>query len=259
MRKISCNLCGEKREFDQVHKDRSLDLCVVRCRGCGLTFVNPTFTPQEHLKYYNEIYWSDIPTSGTGSYSFIPPDRVELWEKRAKAHIDYFSTFCKGIEEGAKLSVLEVGCGYAAHLEEVKHRCPECLLAAVEPNRRMYNVIKKRLPKVQLLGRTLEALGGRMLFNYIIAVDVIERTVDPTSALRRLHTMLAHDGMCLIITHNGASRAGTVYDLSHLYYFTEATLSRLLRKCHLDVVRMDTRGEISAGGDERIYTIVKKK
>ncbi|HUV39481.1 MAG TPA: class I SAM-dependent methyltransferase [Planctomycetota bacterium] len=258
MQKVSCNLCGEKREFDVVHTDAAQHLNVVRCRGCGLTFANPTFTPTEHLKFYNENYWNDLPVTASGSYGAIPPDRVERWEKRAKAHIDYFSTFCEYLKTGGKVNVLEVGCGYAAHLEEVKRRCPECSLAAVEPNRRMYNVVKKRLPEVQILGRTLETLGGRMLFHCIIAVDVIERTIDPSTTLRRIHTMLAPGGLCLVITHNSGSRSGVVYDLSHLYYFTEATLSRLLRKCRFNIVRMDTRGEIGGTGDDRIYAIIKQ-
>ena len=260
MRKISCNLCGETREFDEVHKDRSQDLRVVHCRGCGLIFANPTFTPQEHLKYYDETYWSELPTSAAGSYASFPPERVERWEKRARAHIAYFCQHCQNIKECNANHVLEVGCGYAAHLEEVKRRCPDCSLAAVEPNRRFYNSIRKRMSDVRILGRTLETIGGgRMLFDCIVAVDVIERTIDPTTALRRIYTMLHPQGLCLLITLNAGGRSGVVYDLAHLYYFTEGTLARLFGKCHLAPVRMDVRGEMSAAGDERIYAILKKK
>ena len=260
MHKIPCNVCGEKREFDEIHKDRASGLRVVRCRGCGLIFVNPTFTPHEHLEYYSSIHWSEFPTAGTGSYSFIPPEQVEHWEKRAKAHIDYLATFYAPVKEGRRIHVLEVGCGYAAHLEELKRRCPEASLAAVEPNRRIYAIIRKRMPKTQILGKTIETLGGgRMLFDCIIAVDVLERTVDPTTALRRIHTMLGHDGRCLIVTHNAAGRSGSVYDLSQLYYFTEGTLAPLFRKCRLDLVRQDIRGETGLAGDDRIYNILSKK
>lgn len=259
MRRIPCNLCGERREFDEVHTDRSQDLRVVHCRGCGLIFVNPTFTPQEHLKYYNETHWSQFPASVAGSYSSFPPEQVERWEKRAKAHLDYFCQHCEKIKKCNAKDVLEVGCGYAAHLEEMKRRCPEVTLAAVEPNRRFYSTIRRRLPGVRILGRTIETIaGGRMLFDCIIAVDVIERTVDPTATLRRIYTMLHPQGLCLLITMNAAGRSGVVYDLAHLCYFTEGTLSRLVGKCHLGIVRVDVRGEMSAAGDERIYAVLKK-
>jgi len=259
MHQVPCHLCGEKREFDEVYKDRSSPLCVVRCRGCGLVFANPTMTAQEHLNFYSETYWNDIP-SGGGGYTSFPPERVAQWEARAKAHIDYLATFCGAVKEGKRIHVLEVGCGYAAHSEEILKRCPECQVAVVEPNRRLYNAIRQRLPKVQILGKTVETLGGgRMLFECILVVDVLERAVDPTAFLRRIQLMLHPQGVCLLITHNGASRSGVVYDLSHLTYFTEGTLARMLDKCHLRAERMDLRGETSPAGDERIYCIVRKK
>jgi cyclopropane fatty-acyl-phospholipid synthase-like methyltransferase len=260
MRAVSCNLCGEKREFDPVFADPSANLRVVRCRGCGLVFVNPTFTPQEHFQYYNSVYWNDMPTDSSGSYTNIPVDRVERWQKRAKAHIDYLCTFCEHVKTSTAMHVLEIGCGYGAHLDEVHRRFPQARLMAVEPNLRMHKSLRQRLPDVQILGKTLETLSGsHMLFDCIIAVDVLERTVDPTSTCRRIYAMLANAGVCLLITHNLAGRQGHVYDLSHLYYFTEGTLHTLLTNCHLSIVRLDIRGEFGGGGDDRIYTIVKKK
>jgi len=260
MRNVPCNICGEKHEFDEIYSDRPQNLRVVRCRGCGLVFVNPSLTPREHLEYYNTVYWNEFPVGQGGGYTEIPPDRIARWEKRAKANIDYLATFCEPIKSAAKLQIMEVGCGYAAHLEEVHRRCPNAKLTAVEPNARLYNLIRKRLPEVQILGKTLETLSGvRMLFDCIIAVDLIERTVDPTYTCKRMHTMLARDGVALIVTHNMAGRQGHVYDLSHLYYFTEGTLHALLSRCHLDIVRLDVRGEHGLAGDDRICAIVKKK
>lgn len=260
VRTIVCNVCGEKRDFVEVYTDRPANLRVVRCLGCGLVFVNPTFTPREHLEYYNTLHWNEFATDAYGNYADIPAERIARWQKRARANIDYLATFSEKIKACAPLHVLEAGCGYAAHLEEVRRRCPEARLAAVEPNRRMYDLIRKRLPDVQILGKTLESLSGvRMLFDGIIAVDVIERTVDPTYACRRIHAMLANDGLCLIITHNSAGRQGHVYDLSRLYYFTEGTLHSLLTRCRLDIVRLDIRGAYGLAGDERICAIVKKK
>ncbi|HUW56535.1 MAG TPA: class I SAM-dependent methyltransferase, partial [Planctomycetota bacterium] len=198
MQTVPCNICGEKRDFEEAYVDRPANLRVVRCRGCGLVFVNPTFTSREHMEYYNTLYW-DFPTDARGSYRDIPAERIERWEKRAKAQIDYLATFCQHmLKPDGKPHVMEVGCGYAAHLAEVKRRCPDAKLTAVEPNRRLYDIIRKRLPDVQLLGKTLEPLSGvRMLFDCIIAVDVLQRTVDPSYTCRRIHAMLAPDGICL--------------------------------------------------------------
>lgn len=260
MHKVSCYVCGENRDFDEVYTDRPGNLRVVRCRGCGLLFVNPTFTAREHLEYYNTIYWNEFPTDETGNYADIPAEHIANWERRAKAHVGYFANFCEAVKGAGKFHVLDIGCGYGAHLEEVHRRCSEAQLAAVEPNRRMYKLLRTRLPDLQILGNTLETLSGaRMLFECIIAVDVVERTVDPAYTARRIHAMLAHNGLCLIITHNLAGRSGHVYDLSHLTYFSEGTLHTLLSRCHLDIVRLDVRGEYGLAGDDRIYAIVKKK
>jgi len=260
MRPVSCNVCGEKREFAPVYADPAANLRVVRCRGCGLVFVNPTFTPNEHLQYYNTTYWNDIPTDSSGSYTQIPADRIARWEKRAKAHIDYLCTFCDHVKTDKAAHVLEVGCGYGAALEEIHRRSPQTKLMAVEPNQRLYKLIRQRLPDVQIVGKTLETLSGsHMLFNCILAVDVLEHTVDPTSTARRIYAMLAPEGVCLLITHNLAGRQGHFYDLAHLYHFSEGSLHALLTNCHLSAARLDIRGEYGGTGDDRIYAILKKK
>lgn len=261
MQEVPCNICGERRELDEIFADAAANVRVVRCRSCGLIFVNPTMTTARHLNFYNRAYLDDIPTDTNGNYTDIPPEKIAHWEKRAKGHIDYFSGFCDKLKTGGMIHVLEVGCGYAAHLEEVHRRCPGATLAAVEPNKRMHNIIRKRLPGTHILGRTLETLSGvRMLFDRIIAVDVLERTVNPAYNCRRIHTMLAKDGLCLIITHNNmASRQGHVYDLSHLYYFTEATLHALLTRNRLEIVSLEERDEFGRPGDDRVYAVVKKK
>jgi SAM-dependent methyltransferase len=260
VRIIPCNVCGERRDFVEAFVDRPANLRVVRCRGCGLVFVNPTFTLQEHHAYYATRYWNDIPTDGRGNYTVFPPEKVERWKRRALAHLDYLSTFCDHLKGQPKLNVLEVGCGYGAHLEEVRRRCPEAKLAAVEPNTRVYASIRSRMPEVQILGKSLETLSGaRMLFDCVITASVLEHATDPSSALKRIHAMLAPNAMCLIVTHNQGGHLSHVYDLDHLYYFTEGTLHTLLTGSHLDVVRLDVRGEYGVAGDDCIYAIVRKK
>jgi len=260
MRAVPCNICGETREFDEVFVQKGDNLRVVRCRGCGLTFVNPTFTPQEHLAWYSTRYWNDIPTDGRGNYATIPPDRVERWHRRAKGQIDYFAMFCEPMKQKPNLHVLEIGCGYGAHLEEIRRRCPESRLYAVEPNTRIYASLRSRLPDVQILGKTLEMLSGvRMLFDCVILSSVLEHAADAATLLKRAVTLLQPTGLCLIVTHNSGGRMSHVYDLNHLYYFTEGTLRQLLSNSHLQVVRVDLRDEFGQPGSDCLYVVARKK
>lgn len=260
MRLIPCNICGERRDFTEVYHSRPESLRVVRCNGCGLVFVNPAFTPQEHLEYYNTTYWEEISTDGQGSYDSMPPEFLDRWQGRAKADVDYLCTHCHKVKPGVPFNVLEVGCGYGAHLEEIHRRHPEAKLAAVEPNKRFYNCIANRLPDVQILGKTLETLSGaRMLFDCVIVADTLEHALDPTYTMKRISTILAPDGICLISTPNCDSTAGHVYRLAHLFYFSEATLRTLLTHSFVNIVRVDVRGEFGTTGRPYLYVIAMKK
>jgi hypothetical protein len=260
MPRITCNLCGETRDFEQVYSSREEARQVVRCRGCGLVFFTPMLTLREFLDYSSTRHLSSIPTDAQGNYADIPAELTERWQKQAKANIDYLATFCEPVKSGGKPHVIQVGCGYGANLEEVHRRCPQATLSAVEPNPRFHKLLRQRLPDVHVFGKTLEALSGiRMLFDCIICAQFLERSFDPTYLCRRLHALLAPTGSCLIVTQNMVGTHGHVYDLSRLYYFTEGTLHALLTKCHLDVVRLDIRGEFGLAGDDLIYAVARKK
>jgi len=260
MRTVSCNVCGEPREFEEVFVQKTENLRVVKCRSCGLVFVNPTFTPVEHLAWYSTRYWNDIPTDGHGNYTAIPADKVDRWTRRAKGQIDYFATFCEAMKQKPNLHMLEVGCGYGAHLEEIRRRCPEAKLYAVEPNTRIYASLRQRIPDLQMLGKTLETLSGvRMMFDCILICSVLEHSFDPTTLLKRVYTLLQPTGLCLLVTHNMAGRMGHVYDLNHLFCFSEGTLKQLLGNCHLQAVRVDLRDEFGHPGSDCLYVLVRKK
>ncbi len=259
MRSVPCNVCGETQELQEVFSQKADNLRVVHCKSCGLTFVNPTFTPQEHLAWYTTKYWADIPNDGKGNYAAIPQDRIDRWNRRAKGQVDYMAMFCDAMKKPS-LHVLEIGCGYGAHLEEVRRRCPQARVYAVEPNSRIYASLKQRMPDLQILGRTLETLGGvRMMFDCLIISAVLEHTVDPAALLKRAYTLMQPTGLMLLVTHNATGRTGHVYDLNHLYYFTEGTLHQLCAGAHLGIVRTDLRDEFGQPGSDCIYTVLRKR
>ena len=260
MRTVPCNVCGEARELEEVFVQKAENLRVVRCRSCGLVFVNPTFTPPEHLAWYGTRYWNDIPNDGHGNYVNIPADKIERWTRRGKGQIDYLAMFCEAMKTKPVLHLLEVGCGYGAHLEEVHRRCPAAKLYAIEPNTRLYASLRQRMPELQILGKTLETLSGvRMMFDCIILSSVLEHSSDPSTLLKRVYTLLQPTGLCLIVTHNAAGRMSHVYDLNHLCYFSEGSLQQLLGNCHLQSVRVDLRDEFGQPGSDCLYLVVRKR
>lgn len=260
MRTVPCNVCGETREFDEVFARKADNLRVIHCRGCGLAFVNPTFTPQEHLAWYNTRYWNELPVDARGNYAAFPPEKVDHWTRRAAGQIDYFATFCEIMKHKPGLHVLEIGCGYGAHLEEVRRRCPEAKLFAVEPNARLYASLRQRLSDLQILGKTLETLSGvHMMFDCVVLASVLDHVVDPSILMKRVYTLFQPTGLGLVVTHNTAGRVGHVYDLDHLFYFTEGTLRQLMNNCHFQIVRMDVRNEFGQPGTDCLFAVVRKK
>lgn len=83
----------------------------------------------------------------------------------------------------------------------------------------------------------------------VVLLDVIEHLHDPRSALARAHALLRNGGALLLFTPNYGALSrralGTPWavlsPLEHLYYFTEATLGRMLGETGFSALRFDRR------------------
>jgi 2-polyprenyl-3-methyl-5-hydroxy-6-metoxy-1,4-benzoquinol methylase len=83
---------------------------------------------------------------------------------------------------------------------------------------------------------------GRASFDAVISTQVFEHLTDPLSTLRTLRALLVPHGIALIEVPNlecaeeRRHSGGSLDPTAHLYYFTRATLTRLMREAGFSVL-----------------------
>ena len=205
---------------DEILVDR-----LVRCRRCGLQYLDPRVRRDLVLQAYEE---------GTD----------ETFVSQAEAREASFAPYLPIIEKlrGGVGRVLDVGTAGGSFLAVAKRRGWEVL--GCEPNRwlcrwaREHYGIDVRPGTVADLGLA----GGSM--DVVTLWDVLEHTPDPVATLRECRRVLTDGGILVVNVPDSDSLVARlmgrrwVFLLSvHLYYFTSSSLERMLRSTGFTPIR----------------------
>jgi SAM-dependent methyltransferase len=205
---------------------------VFRCDGCGFQLVAPTPTVEELARYYDQSY--AVPLERYASYSARHQERIadlERWRP----------------ERGR---LLEVGASYGHSLAIARDRGWQVAGVELSPTAARY--ARERFG-LDIHGcDLLDAPFEERSFDAAILWHVLEHTHDPQAQLRRLYSLLRPGGVLGLRVPNiasfGARLAGRSWPWmcppAHLWYFSPATLPRLLAKCGFAVLQVRTlRGD----------------
>jgi len=155
------------------------------------------------------------------------------------------------LEQRAAPRLLDLGCGAGANARRIRELCPGAYLAGVEPNPAAAKLAADACDEV-FEGTVANWLDGPRLtrFDAVILSDLLEHLPDPVALLRRLLATPALDAAAWFISvPNYAvwyNRLRTVvgrfdyawsglYDRTHLRFFTQRSLRRLLEHCGLEI------------------------
>jgi 2-polyprenyl-3-methyl-5-hydroxy-6-metoxy-1,4-benzoquinol methylase len=222
---IACNLCGSKDSGIEFVKG---GLEVTRCRHCGLVYANPRLTQAEIWKRYSPTYFWDeyMPAHQAPHGEFV----AEWHRKRAEPFLDLLSPY-RSID-----TLLEVGCaagfflkiaadaGWRAHGVEI-------MTPAVEYARAQLSL--------DVIEGTLEqAHFANASFDAVIMIETIEHLLDPISVVGEAYRVLRPGGALCITTPNYNSIMhdwlgidwSVLSPAEHVYYFTETTLTQLMKQ-----------------------------
>jgi SAM-dependent methyltransferase len=235
---IACALCGGTRlqallhVHDQKHAKPRWDYHVVRCAGCGFLFRHPGIRPER----LGELYAS-------GRYAKFLAGKYT--RRRVERYKRTMAPFGALFESGDGRRLLDFGCGNGLFLDLAHERGFDCYgvdlaadaidAAREKPSgRHAYLGAPSDIPEI--------AAGG---FDVITMWSVLAHLAEPVEDLTMLRSLLAPDGVLLILTVNSGSlvfkrrlETWAGFTPNHLLFSSPQTLPRLLGRAGFEAVVM---------------------
>jgi len=252
---VSCNLCGKlKTDFILEVVDNTIGqeqkFNVVRCKSCGLVYVNPRPSQNEIAQYYPEdSYYSYSFRDDTtlkrrirnyvieeqGGYLHSGKDSLMvclIGKIVATLTKNQVLMFVPSIPNG---KALDIGCGCGELLLWLKkHGWSE--VHGVEMSKGAVDLAHKHSLNVYC-GELVHAHYPDRHFDFIVMNQVLEHMHDPMLTLKEVHRILKPDGQLLVGVPNFGSYENAVLGKHqsilkevprHLYHFTQKTMTQML-------------------------------
>ena len=246
---VNCNLCGNDNTTPLEQGNSPYQ--VVKCKECGLIYLNPQPLIQLLYQHYDEAYyrpWIEEQAK----------ERHRLWDRRLR-QIER----CK-----SKGRLLDVGCGEGTfiHLAQLKRWevwGTEVSVWACKHIKDKWGIDVKR-------GELIDVSLPNDYFDAITLWHVLEHTKDPLGNLIKAKKVLKPDGILVIAVPNVRNYIyKTAYMLIklkrlqlfslnereiHLYHFSANTLRKMIEKAGFVLIKFDVDKERVALGKRIIDT-----
>jgi len=254
---VDCNLCGNsdtrtyakvsyadylkrrpelKTEHDPIIRNSQLaefKFSLVKCKRCGLIYVNPRLPENKLSDLYHQEYFS--------FYSGDASEQSRKRERTFKVEIAELENIAGKL--GLARKILDVGCGGGFFLNSLddsweKHGLELNPVAAEFAREKSgIDVFNGKLEDSDFPDETFDVIKMR---------GIIEHLPDPLGELYRVRRILRKGGLLTINTPNMGSICGKIYrekfrmvcPTHHIYYFSTRTLSLMLEKAGFKICKV---------------------
>jgi SAM-dependent methyltransferase len=263
----TCLVCGSNDHVNFLPGAKHLNLIppvgVVRCRSCGLLFLNP-----RPSSYAREEIWAGRKPKGLeeylnnlANYGAVTKSRLPLFEKRvAELRSKYFPS-------GA-VSILDIGASSGEFLEAARQAGWDTF--GVEPS--TDGVAKARAKGLNVVQSPAESLPfADGTFDLVHSNHVFEHLADPLAAAKEAWRVLRPGGVIFVEVPNQFDniqffryrimgevpvRERNIRSIHHLVFFSRKSLRRLLSIAGFsNIVVLNRYGAMRAGW-QRLGSIV---
>ena len=210
----------------------------VRCRRCGLVYLNPRPADEEAARIYPDHYHA---------FDFKPEEFGLAYRVRRRLEARRLLRWCRGLPFDAR--ILDVGCGDGFHLRLLKDfGWYGWYLEGVDTDERAVAAARRSGLTVHH-GRVeeLDLPAGR--YHLAMMVMTLEHLADPVGVLKAVRRLLAPGGRVVVVTDNAASpdsrlfggrHWGGYHFPRHYYLFDRRNLRQLAAAAGLEVERIST-------------------
>ncbi len=223
MENINCNMCNGKeyKLFKEINGYK-----FVKCKQCGLVYLNPRPTQQK----INEEYLAEYHIERLLRRE---PKTEEEIEEEINKNIGRAEEIVK--QFGNKGRLLDIGCGAGFFIACLKRY--RWVVTGIDISEWASEFAKKKLGLDVFTGN-VEEIQFNERFDVITMYHILEHLPDPLKTLKRVSELLSDDGILVIEGPNlscfdriwhGKNWRG--FDLPrHLYHFTPGTYRMILKK-----------------------------
>jgi 2-polyprenyl-3-methyl-5-hydroxy-6-metoxy-1,4-benzoquinol methylase len=245
LEEVACNLCGSgdvrvlqagrdatrtptelARTFSS-SSDEPLTQQLVICANCGLQYVTPRLRSEAVLESYSKGVDEQFVSQARGR---------ELTFSKC---LDLIET----VRQQPPGRLLDIGTGGGSFLHVASQR--GWTVDGCEPNRWLCEWALRHYGLTVRPGTVFDQEYAPGSYDVVTLWDVLEHTADPKSEIREVHRLLADDGLIVINYPDIGSWMARVMGRSwvflldvHLYYFTRATIRKLLEDEGFALVEM---------------------
>ena len=235
MEYAKCNLCnaGDTKFIFRArcrdYKKEKEVFNLVKCKKCGLVYLNPRPDKEEIKKYYHSSnhLWTQSEVVDIKKTRIWGIPWREAIKKKAEPILRY-----KKIGR-----ILDVGCGDGSLLSFLKELGWQT--SGVELHERSSLYAREVLGLNVFSGRLEEANYPGEFFDVIILFHVLEHLSDPSGTLKKVRMLLRKDGFLLIKVPNFDSFESKIFRSKwvgisiplHLYHFSPCSLKSMLENC----------------------------
>jgi SAM-dependent methyltransferase len=242
---VACNACGnDDVEFLFEQRDSLTDFpapfTVVKCKHCGLVYLNPRPSIDDIQDFYPATFFSyqlEAPTA----------ERLSLRERllavltrsSARQRVDFVQ---KLLKPDAGLEVLDVGCGKGSFLFHLRQRFG-CRVTGMDFDDASLRYCREVLHISALRAGADSGLPPDEKYDLITMWHYLEHEFDPLSVLVRANGSLKAGHLLIVEVPNAESlenrifkKRSYLYDVPrHLYGFSPATMSTLIGRAGFGV------------------------
>jgi len=204
----------------------------VRCRRCGLVYLNPRPDNQELDRIYPPDYHAF--NFSEGEFGFVYKVRRRLEARR-------LLRCCRALDPEAR--ILDIGCGDGFHLDLLRdYGLPGWRLEGIDSSERAAEAAGRRGLTVHR-GRVQDLDLPSDSVDLAFMIATIEHVDDPPGVLAAVGRLLKPGGRVVVVTDNAASPDAALFGGRHWggYHFprhwnlfTASTLRELARKSGLE-------------------------
>lgn len=214
---IDCPLCGandnvfhckgREHEYNTTTDDI---FTFVKCRGCGLVYLNPRPDISEFPTIYPPDYYAYKYTKKEGGQDkkgLVFALKRKVWAGRLANALRYFS-------ESPKIKVLDVGCGDGRALDFFRYIRPDAETYGVEAGAEAIKCASER-GHIIFKGFFEEADVPDNYFDIVFASHVIEHVATPVSFAEKVFRILKPGGIFMAETPNINSIGAIIFKNGH--------------------------------------------